>query len=89
MINRQGGSIDNYEEIKAKLLKQDYVKHVTFIAHGQALALGKSNNSGVLVKGMKLKDLSVRNEIFKMYILVVLIISRQNVIALGEQLASI
>lgn len=89
VINRQGGSIDNYEEIKAKLLKQDYVKHVTFIAHGQALALGKSNNSGVLVKGMKLKDLSLRNEIFKNvnfgsfdYF------HGKNVIALGEQLAS-
>ncbi|MEG8230853.1 ABC transporter permease, partial [Candidatus Rickettsia tasmanensis] len=89
VINRQGGSIDNYEEIKAKLLKQDYVKHVTFIAHGQALALGKSNNSGVLVKGMKLKDLSVRNEIFKNVNFGSFDnFHGKNVIALGEQLAS-
>ncbi len=89
VINRQGGSIDNYEEIKAKLLKQDYVKHVTFIAYGQALALGKSNNSGVLVKGMKLKDLSVRNEIFKNVNFGSFDnFHGKNVIALGEQLAS-
>ncbi|AFB21410.1 lipoprotein-releasing ABC transporter permease subunit [Rickettsia canadensis] len=89
VINPQAGSIDNYEEIKAKLLKQDYIKHVTFIAHGQALALGKSNNSGVLVKGINLKDLSLRNEIFKNVNFGSFDnFHSKNVIALGGELAS-
>ncbi|WP_347939016.1 lipoprotein-releasing ABC transporter permease subunit [Rickettsia oklahomensis] len=89
VINPQAGSIDNYEEIKAKLLKQDYIKHVTFIAHGQALALGKNNNSGVLIKGIHLKDLSLRNEIFKNVNFGSFDnFHSTNVIALGGELAS-
>lgn len=62
VISPQTSSIDNYEEIKAKLLQQNYVKHVNIIANGQALALGKNNNSGAIIKGI---DLKLKNEIFK------------------------
>lgn len=65
VISTQTSSIDNYEEIKAKLLQQNYVKHVNIIANGQALALGKNNNSGAIIKGIDLNDLKLKNEIFK------------------------
>ena len=65
VISPQNSSIDNYEEIKAKLLQQDYVKHVNIIVNGQALALGKNNNSGAIIKGIDLNDLKLKNEIFK------------------------
>lgn len=65
VISPQTSSIDNYEEIKAKLLQQDYIKHVNIIANGQALALGKNNNSGAIIKGIDLNDLKLKNEIFK------------------------
>jgi len=89
VINPVAGNIDNYEEIKEKLLTQDYVEHVTFIAHGQALALGQHNNSGAIVKGIDLSDLELKNEIvkntnfgsFNNF-------HGKNVIALGEGLAA-
>ncbi|HJD60867.1 MAG TPA: lipoprotein-releasing ABC transporter permease subunit [Rickettsia endosymbiont of Columbicola hoogstraali] len=65
VISPQTNSIDNYEEIKAKLLQQNYVKHVNIIANGQALALGKNNNSGAIIKGIDLNDLKLKNGIFK------------------------
>ncbi len=65
IISPQTNSIDNYKEIKAKLLQQDYVKHVHIIANGQALAVGKNNNSGAIIKGIDLNDLKLKNEIFK------------------------
>ncbi|WP_342225012.1 lipoprotein-releasing ABC transporter permease subunit [Rickettsia endosymbiont of Urophora cardui] len=65
VISPQTSSIGNYEEIKAKLLQQNYVTHVNIIAHGQALALGKNNNSGAIIKGIDLNDLKLKNEIFK------------------------
>lgn len=65
VINPRAGSIDNYEDIKEKLLEQEYIKHVIFIAHGQALALGKKNNSGAIIKGINLRDLRLKNEIVK------------------------
>lgn len=65
VISPQNSSIDNYKEIKAKLLQQDYVKHVNIIVNGQALALGKNNNSGAIIKGIDLNDLKLKNEIFK------------------------
>ena len=65
IINSVESNINNYKDIKARLLKQDYIKHITFIACGQALALGKSNNSGAVVRGIDLKDLRLKNEILK------------------------
>lgn len=65
VISPQTSSIDNYEEVKAKLLQQNYVKHVNIIANGQALALGKNNNSGAIIKGIDLNDLKLKHEIFK------------------------
>lgn len=65
VISPQTSSIDNYEEVKAKLLQQNYVKHVNIIANGQALAIGKNNNSGAIIKGIDLNDLKLKNEIFK------------------------
>lgn len=50
VISPQTSSIDNYEEIKAKLLQQNYVKHVNIIANGQALALGKIIIAVLLLK---------------------------------------
>lgn len=58
-------TINNYQTIKTALLHQDYIKHVTVGIHGQALALGKRNNSGALIKGLDLRDLSFKNEILK------------------------
>lgn len=90
VINPQtGSSIDGYEEIKERLLQQDYIKHVNIIAYGQALALGKYNNSGALVKGIDLNDLKLKNEIFKNVNFGSFDnFHGKNVIALGEGLAS-
>ncbi|HJD55421.1 MAG TPA: lipoprotein-releasing ABC transporter permease subunit [Rickettsia endosymbiont of Pyrocoelia pectoralis] len=65
VISPTESGIENYEEIKETLEKQDYIKHVTPIAHGQALALGKGSNRGALVKGIDLNDLGSKNEILK------------------------
>ncbi|XVN40778.1 MAG: lipoprotein-releasing ABC transporter permease subunit [Rickettsia endosymbiont of Argas persicus] len=65
VINPVESDINNYEEIKTELLKQDFIKHVSLVAHGQALALGNLNNSGAIVKGISLQDLNSKNEIVK------------------------
>jgi lipoprotein-releasing system permease protein len=58
-------SIDNYNELKGKLLKKDYVKHVTPSIIGQALALGIKTNSGALINGIDISDLKFKNEILQ------------------------
>lgn len=89
VVSPTASVIDDYQEIKTKLLKQDYVKHVTIMAHGQALALGKKNNSGALIKGIDIKDLKVKNEILKNVNFGSFNnFHSKNVIALGSQLAS-
>lgn len=60
----QGKAIDNYQEIAAKIQKQPFVKYLTPMISGQALAMS-SKNSGVIVKGIDLKDLKQKGEITK------------------------
>ena len=60
----QGKSIDNYPEIAAKIQKQPFVKYLTSMISGQALAMS-GKNSGVIVKGIDLKDLKQKGEITK------------------------
>jgi lipoprotein-releasing system permease protein len=60
----QGKSIDNYQEIAAKIQKQPFVKYLTPMISGQALAMS-GKNSGVIVKGIDLKDLKQKGEITK------------------------
>lgn len=60
----QGKSIDNYQDIAAKIQKQPFVKYLTPMISGQALAMS-GKNSGVIVKGIDLKDLKQKGEITK------------------------
>lgn len=60
----QGKSIDNYQDIAAKIQKQSFVKYLTPMISGQALAMS-GKNSGVIVKGIDLKDLKQKGEITK------------------------
>lgn len=60
----QGKAIDNYQEIAAKIQKQPFVKYLTPMISGQALAMSVKN-SGVIVKGIDLKDLKQKGEITK------------------------
>lgn len=82
-------TIDNYQAIKTKLQKQNYIKHITIAIQGQVLAIGKSNNSGAILKAINLQDLRFKNAIlqnvnfgsFDSF-------SGKNVVALGASLAS-
>lgn len=60
----QGKAIDNYQDIATKVQKQPFVKYLTPMITGQALAMS-SKNSGVIVKGIDLKDLKQKGEITK------------------------
>lgn len=60
----QGKSIDNYQDVAIKVQKQPFVKYLTPMITGQALAMS-SKNSGVIVKGIDLKDLKQKGEITK------------------------
>lgn len=57
--------IANYSEIKEKLLNKYYVKFVIPSVTGQALALGRRTNSGVIIKGIDLSDLESKNAILQ------------------------
>ncbi|KAJ6644961.1 Lipoprotein-releasing system ATP-binding protein LolD [Pseudolycoriella hygida] len=62
-INPFERSINNYPEIKTKLLNAPYIKHITPCIIGQALALGPRTSSGAIIRGVDLKDLEHKNEI--------------------------
>ncbi|WP_341764481.1 lipoprotein-releasing ABC transporter permease subunit [Candidatus Tisiphia endosymbiont of Beris chalybata] len=56
-------SINDYSEVRRKLLTLPYIKHITPGIMGQALALGPRMNSGVIIRGLDLADLKHKNEI--------------------------
>ncbi|WP_341762005.1 lipoprotein-releasing ABC transporter permease subunit [Candidatus Tisiphia endosymbiont of Thecophora atra] len=58
-------SIANYDEINKKLISQNYIKHISPSIVGQALALGKRMNSGVIIKGIDLTELKYKNQILQ------------------------
>lgn len=64
-INSINRSIDNYEAIKEKLLTKDYILRIAPTASGQALALGTKTNSGVIIRGMDIKDLKYKKQIIQ------------------------
>ncbi len=62
-ITSIGKTIPDKEKIIAAVIKQDFVKKLSPIVSGQALALGTKTNSGVLIKGVELVDLKHKGEI--------------------------
>ncbi|MDG1437209.1 MAG: lipoprotein-releasing ABC transporter permease subunit [Rickettsiaceae bacterium] len=80
--------IDDRNTINKKLSEHAFVKKVTPVAMGQALALGSASNSGVLIRGIDAGDLSSKGEIlnnvfegsFSEYY-------GNNVVAVGSELA--
>ena len=58
-----GKTIPDQQKIIADITKQNFVKKVSPIVAGQALALGVKTNSGVLIKGIDLVDLKNKGEI--------------------------
>ena len=62
-ITSIGKTIADKEKIIAATTKQDFVKKLSPIVSGQALALGTKTNSGVLIKGVELVDLKHKGEI--------------------------
>lgn len=57
--------IPNYLETEQRLKKYPFITKNTKLIHGQALALAKKSNSGVIVKGIDLSDLKHKGEITK------------------------
>lgn len=80
--------IDDHNSINKKLSEHAFVKKVTPVAMGQALALGSASNSGVLIRGIDAVDLKNKGEIlnnvfegsFSEYY-------GNNVVAVGSELA--
>lgn len=62
-VNPADEIIENYREVIKTASKQEFVKKVIPIVVGQALALGPSNNSGVIIKGIDIVDLKNKGEI--------------------------
>lgn len=60
----QGKSINNYQVIGTRLKEQSFVTSYIPMISGQALAMS-GKNSGVIVKGINLKDLKQKGEITK------------------------
>lgn len=58
-------SINNYEEIKKRLVEKNYITHIAPSITGQALALGLKSNSGALINGIELSDLKFKNQILQ------------------------
>lgn len=56
-------TIQDYNQVLNKLSKHSYIKKVTPVVIGQALALAANSNSGVLIKGINLRDLKNKGEI--------------------------
>ncbi|PCJ29334.1 MAG: lipoprotein-releasing system transmembrane subunit LolC [Rickettsiales bacterium] len=62
-ITPVGKTIENHQEIIKKLSAKSFVTKVTPVVQGQALVLGKTANSGVLIKGIDLVDLKDKGSI--------------------------
>ena len=60
-----GRTIDNYEIIKSKIIKLDFVEQIIPNINGQAFALGFNTNSGVLIKGIDISNLKLKKEIMQ------------------------
>ena len=85
-----GKVIENYEDLVSKARNHKFVKKVTPLVVGQALALGTGTNSGVIIKGIDAVDLKTKGEIlgnvlegsFSDY-------DGANVVAVGSELARV
>lgn len=62
-VTPMGKIIENYEEMVDKARNHKFVKKVTPLVVGQALALGTGTNSGVIIKGIDAVDLKTKGEI--------------------------
>ena len=62
-VTPMGKVIENYEGLVGKARNHKFVKKVTPLVVGQALALGTGTNSGVIVKGIDAVDLKTKGEI--------------------------
>ncbi len=63
IISPYGKTIKNHQELEQKLNNYDFIINKTTIAVGQALALGKRTNSGVLIKGIDITSLKHKEQI--------------------------
>ncbi len=89
-VTPMGKVIENHEELVQKARNHKFVKKVTPLVVGQALALGTGTNSGVIVKGIDAVDLKTKGEIlgnvlegsFSGY-------DGTNVVAVGSELARV
>jgi len=85
-----GKVIESYDELIQKTRNHKFVKKVTPLVVGQALALGAGTNSGVIIKGINAVDLKTKGEIlgnvlegsFSDY-------DGANVVAVGSELARV
>ena len=89
-VTPMGKVIENYEDLVSKARNHKFVKKVTPLVLGQALALGTGTNSGVIIKGIDAVDLKTKGEIlgnvlegsFSDY-------DGANVVAVGSELARV
>ena len=89
-VTPMGKVIENYEDLVSKARNHKFVKKVTPLVVGQALALGTGTNSGVIIKGIDAVDLKTKGEIlgnvlegsFSDY-------DGANVVAVGSELARV
>ncbi len=89
-VTPMGKVIENYDELIQKTRNHKFVKKVTPLVVGQALALGAGTNSGVIIKGINAVDLKTKGEIlgnvlegsFSDY-------DGANVVAVGSELARV
>ena len=87
-ITPVSGAINNYDTIKEKIMNFPYVKHATPSIVGQALATGKTTNSGAIIRGIDLEDLKYKNEILQNTISGSFAnFSGKDVVAIGNELA--
>jgi len=88
-ISNPENSIDNYDDIKTKLLSKDYVTHIIPSVTGQALALGLRQNCGAIITGINLSDLKRKNEILQNVVAGnFLDFFGKNAVAVGSELAA-
>ncbi len=89
-VTPMGKVIENYEDLVSKARNHKFIKKVTPLVVGQALALGTGTNSGVIIKGIDAVDLKTKGEIlgnvlegsFSDY-------DGANVVAVGSELARV
>ena len=89
-VTPMGKVIENYEDLVSKARNHKFVKKLTPLVVGQALALGTGTNSGVIIKGIDAVDLKTKGEIlgnvlegsFSDY-------DGANVVAVGSELARV